>query len=111
MEKTLGSYNASLSAQDGAICELLMTEINNNLPEPVSKIWHGHPVWFLMGNPIVGYSKLKKCVRFLFWNGQSFEEEALNPEGSIKAAEARFENVDQINRKDLRRWLTKSRTI
>jgi hypothetical protein len=29
---------------------------------------------FLHGNPIVGYSKLKDCIRLLFWSGQSFDE-------------------------------------
>jgi hypothetical protein len=35
-------------------------------------------VWFLDGNPVVGYSKLKQCVRLLFWSGQSFKEQSLS---------------------------------
>lgn len=68
-----------------------------------------HPVWFLDGNPIVGFSKLKGCVRLLFWSGQSFDEPKLAEEGKFKAAEARYTSVDQIDRAALTRWLEKSR--
>lgn len=105
------AYNDSLSDDDTAICNLLAREINKNLPDAENKIWHRHPVWFLEGNPIVGYSKLKDSVRLLFWSGQSFEEDALQPEGSFKAAEARYTSVDQVNVADLRRWLKKSEKI
>jgi hypothetical protein len=68
-------------------------------------------VWFLDGNPVVGYSKLKECVRLLFWSGQSFEEEGLKKEGSFKAAEVRYTAADQVNRQNLKRWLAKARDI
>jgi hypothetical protein len=68
-------------------------------------------VWFLDGNPIVGYSKLKNCVRLLFWSGQSFEEKGLKKEGSFKAAEVRYTAADQIDAEKLQRWLAKARDI
>lgn len=104
-------YNNSLSSKDKEICDLLMTEIDKNLPNAESKIWHANPVWFLNGNPIVGYDKLKDCVRLLFWSGQSFEEEGLKNEGSFKAAEVRYKDVSEINKEDLKRWLKKSSEI
>ena len=111
MNKDISTYNNSQSTSDKAICELLKKEIDTILPEAESKIWHGHPVWFLEGNPIVGYHKLKDSVRLLFWSGQSFDEKDLLPEGSFKAAEARFTKSDQINVPDLHRWLRKAREI
>ncbi|MEI9959182.1 MAG: DUF1801 domain-containing protein [Ferruginibacter sp.] len=72
---------------------------------------HAHPVWFLDGNPIVGYSKLKSCVRLLFWSGQSFDEPTLQNEGSFKAAEMRYTSAEQINVKDIKRWLKKAKDI
>jgi hypothetical protein len=111
MNKDVRAYNNSQSASDKAICNALGNEIDSNLGKAENKIWHAHPVWFLDGNPIVGYSKLKDSVRLLFWSGQSFEEAGLQPEGSFKAAEARYTNVDQINKKDLKRWLGKSKKI
>lgn len=93
------------------IADLLQQEINKNLPKAESKIWHAHPVWFLEGNPIVGYSRLKDCIRLLFWSGQSFDEVDLKPEGSFKAAEARYTSSDQIDKSDLKRWLKKSQSI
>ena len=104
-------YNESLDLQDRDICNVLAREIDQALPEAENKIWHAHPVWFLDGNPVVGYSKLKECVRLLFWSGQSFEEEGLKKEGSFKAAEARYNAADQVNRQNLKRWLAKARDI
>lgn len=105
------SYNNSLNEEDKAICELLKKEIDFILPHDESKIWHGHPVWFLQGNPIVGYAKRKIGITLLFWSGQSFDEIGLKVEGSFKAAEARYTSVDQIDKKDLKRWLEKSKKI
>jgi hypothetical protein len=104
-------YNATHSASDAAICDRLAAAIDRHLPEGENKIWHAHPVWFLDGNPVVGYSKLKNCVRLLFWSGQSFEEDGLQPEGSFKAAEARYTDVGRIDESALQRWLTKARDI
>jgi len=111
MNKDIQSYHNALSKEDRAICALLFKEISTHLPKAESKIWHAHPVWFLDGNPIVGYHKLKNCIRLLFWSGQSFDEPGLLPEGSFKAAEARYTSAEQINTKDLKRWLGKSKKI
>jgi hypothetical protein len=104
-------YNAAQAAADRKICDLLAKQIDAELPDAENKVWHAHPVWFLDGNPIVGYSKLKDCVRLLFWSGQSFEEDGLTVEGKFKAAEARYTSSDQVDVKALRRWLKKSRDI
>ncbi|MBO9203942.1 MULTISPECIES: DUF1801 domain-containing protein [Niastella] len=111
MNKEVQAYNDSQSTNDSAICQLLSQEIDRHLPKAENKIWHAHPVWFLDGNPIVGYSKLKSCIRLLFWSGQSFEEPGLAKEGSFKAAEARYTTVDEVNTTDLKRWLKKSQTV
>lgn len=104
-------YNAAQAPGDRAICDLLAEQIDRGLPDAENKIWHAHPVWFLDGNPIVGYSKLKNCVRLLFWSGQSFEEDGLAHEGSFKAAEARYTSADQVDTKKLRRWLAEARDV
>lgn len=104
-------YNEALAPSEREICDLLARQIDAALPEAENRIWHAHPVWFLDGNPVVGYSKLKTCVRLLFWSGQSFGEEGLKNEGKFKAAEARFTAVDQVSIEDLARWLEKSRDI
>ncbi|XDD46701.1 DUF1801 domain-containing protein [Leptospira sp. WS39.C2] len=111
MSLEIQNYNKSQSLTDQEICNLLYEEINKNLPKAEKKIWHAHPVWFLDGNPIVGYSKLKSCIRLLFWSGQSFEVEGLTPEGSFKAAEARYTDVKQIKKKDLKLWLNQAKKI
>ncbi|EJF99882.1 DUF1801 domain-containing protein [Flavobacterium sp. F52] len=108
---TVQEYNNSQTAENKEICDFLYAIIHKNLAEAENKIWHAHPVWFIDGNPIVGYSKLKDSVRLLFWSGQSFDEEKLQNEGSFKAAEMRYTNASQINEEDLKRWLEKSKEI
>ena len=105
------AYHAKLEPNDQVICNLLAEVISTSLPEAEHKVWHAHPVWFLEGNPIVGYSKLKHCVRLLFWSGQSFDEPGLANEGTFKAAEARYTDVTQVDEEALRRWLAKARDI
>jgi hypothetical protein len=111
MNKEVESYNIAQSKADKEICDLLAATIDSVLKEAENKIWHAHPVWFLDGNPVAGYSKLKDSVRLLFWSGQSFEEDGLSNEGKFKAAEKRYTSVDQVKLSDLKRWLKKSRDI
>lgn len=111
MHPDVQAYNNNQSAEEKTICDLLAKEIDAVLPDAENKIWHAHPVWFLEGNPIVGYSKLKGGIRLLFWSGQSFEEDGLQKEGSFKAAEARYTEAKQVSKTDLKRWLKKARDI
>ena len=108
IHKDIKAYNAAQAPADKRICNALAKQIAAGLPDAENKIWHRHPVWFLEGNPIVGYSKLKDCVRLLFWSGQSFDEPGLKPEGTFKAAEARYTSHDQIDARDLASWLNNS---
>lgn len=106
------AYNNKLSSDDKAICDLLFQEINKHLRKAENKIWHGHPVWFLDGNPIVGYSKQKKGIRLMFWSGGSFDEDGLTIRGEkFKDASVFYNNTDEINTKNLKRWLGKSEKI
>jgi hypothetical protein len=111
MNEDIKAYHQKQDKIVKEICDLLYLEICAALPEAEEKIWHAHPVWFIEGNPVVGYSKLKDSLRLLFWSGQSFEEEGLQNEGSFKAAEVRYTSVAQIKKTDLKRWLKKSSEI
>ncbi len=108
---TIDAYHESLAPEDRAICDALGAAITRALPDAESKIWHAHPVWFLNGNPITGYSKLKSCIRLLFWSGQSFVSRGLVPEGSFKAAEARYRSAGDIDPVALDLWLAEARVV
>ena len=108
---SIDNFHAELAPQDRLTCEKLRAVIDDVLDLAESKIWHAHPVWFLDGNPIVGYSKLKDGVRLMFWSGQSFSSPGLKASGNFKAGEQRFAGVDDINEESLRKWLSESRTI
>lgn len=111
MHADVKKYNAAQTRIERRICTLLAEQIDHHLPEAENKIWHAHPVWFLDGNPVVGYSKMKDSVRLLFWSGQSFREKGLTKEGSFKAAEARYTSAEEIDTEILAHWLAKAREI
>jgi hypothetical protein len=105
-------YNEKQQDIDKLICDVLAGEIDRALPGAESKIWHSHPVWFLDGNPIVGYSKQKPGIRLMFWSGADFEEAGLNVVGKkFKDASVFYSDSSEIKKVDLRRWLKKSKTI
>lgn len=106
------AYNNKQTAADKAICDTLAAEINKHLPKATNKIWHAHPVWFIEENPIVGYSKLKSGIRLMFWSGMGFDEDKLQPgTGKFKDASITYTAQNQINAKDLKRWLGKATKI
>jgi hypothetical protein len=82
------------------------------LTEAENKIWHAHPVWFLDGNPIVGYSKQKKGIRLMFWSGKSFDEDKLNVLGDkFQDASIFYNSINEIDSTDLEIWLQKAKEI
>ncbi|MEP2026588.1 MAG: DUF1801 domain-containing protein [Reichenbachiella sp.] len=112
MNLEIKTYHQKQNSIDEAICDALYEVIDHELAESESKIWHAHPVWFLDGNPIVGYSKQKKGLRLMFWSGADFEEERLNVRGvKFKDASMFYQSVNEINQVELKRWLAKSRDI
>ena len=112
MHSDIQKYNNNQIGESYLICTLLSKIIMKNFPEAENKVWHAHPVWFLDGNPIVGYDKLKDCVRLMFWSGASFEEDELKiGTGKFKDASKTYTNVSQINEEDVIRWIEKSKII
>lgn len=112
MNTEIQAFNDKQTTVDKEICDLLATTIDSELTEADSKIWHAHPVWFINGNPIVGYSKQKAGWRLMFWSGADFEEEKLNVIGKkFKDASVFYTTIEQIDTNDLNQWLKKSREI
>lgn len=113
MNPAIKAFNETQeTVEERQICDTLAATICELLPEAESKIWHRHPVWFLDGNPTVGYSKLKAGIRLMFWSGASFDEESLQPgTGKFKDASRIFTHPDQIQLTDVTRWIEKSKSI
>jgi Domain of unknown function (DU1801) len=112
MKPEIKAYNDRQSADDAEICNRLAAIIDKQLTDAESKIWHAQPVWFLEGNPIVGYSKQTPGIRLMFWSGADFEEESLSIRGEkFKDASVFYNNVSEIEVNDLNSWLKKSREI
>lgn len=110
MNKEIQEYNQSM--EEAELCNLLATLIDSNLKNAESKIWHAHPVWFLDGNPIVGYSKQKRGIRLMFWSGADFGEGNLSVLGNkFKDASVFYHSVTGVDVVELKRWLGKSEEI
>lgn len=99
------AYSKAQPVAFRTICDLLRGLIDTALPRATSKVWHGSPVWFIDGNPVVGYSANRKAVHLLFWNGQAFDEPSFIPVGKYGAAQAVFVDAAEIDPKAVRRWL------
>jgi uncharacterized protein YdhG (YjbR/CyaY superfamily) len=105
-------YNDALEGAHLEIATFLSNAITQQLTMAENKVWHGHPVWFIDGNPIVGYSVQKAGMRLMFWSGAGFDEAALEVRGAkFKDASIFLNDLADINKKDLKRWLTKSEAI
>lgn len=112
MNPEIRQYNETQDPAHREVCDVLAQAIDRALPEAESKIWHAHPVWFLDGNPTVGYSKQKPGIRLMFWSGADFEEAGLNVVGKkFKDASIFYNVAAEIKKADLRRWLTKAQEI
>jgi hypothetical protein len=110
MNDDIGAYAKKLKLKEKAIADSLRKTIDAALPKSTSKVWHGHPVWFIGENPVVGYSTKTTGIALLFWNGQSFGEPALAPIGKFHAAELVYADVADIEAKLLARCLKKAKT-
>lgn len=112
MDPGIATYNQKQEPKHRAVCDLLAETIARHLPEAEGTIWHAHPVWFLDGNPTVGYSKQKAGIRLMFWSGADFDEGGLNVVGTkFKDASVFYDDVTDVDTADVQRWLEKAREI
>ena len=107
----IDDYRSKLEAVDRELGLALEAAIARGLPQAVGKVWHGHPVWFIDGNPVVGYNMKKSGMRVLFWSGQSFVTPGLVPIGSFKAAEFAPGSIDLLRTLPFETWLDEASTI
>ena len=101
-------YQSELSVEDAEIGTAIIKLISKALPKAEGKVWHGHPVWFIDGNPVVGYSLKKAGIEVLFWSGQSFKLAGLTPLGKFKAAKLEVPTVKGLDKKQLTEWLAEA---
>lgn len=108
----INEYNGALEgAEEMQLCSMLAKFIAKNIPQAEGKVWHGHPVWFIEGNPLVGYSLKKSGIQLLFWSGQSFKTPGLKAEGKFQAAGHTFTIGSTIKDIPLSEWLQEAQTI
>lgn len=89
-------YNQALTGAHRAIAEQLADLFAASLPTAEAKVWHGHPVWFLDGNPVCGYSLKKAGLEVLFWSGKSFKTAGLRPIGKYQAAGISVQTAEDV---------------
>lgn len=103
---TIDEYNQQLSEELRPVAEALCKLFAKQVPQAEAKVWHGHPVWFISGNPVFGYSLKKAGLEVLFWSGQSFAKPGLRPIGKFQAAGCKIESLSNV--KGLSDWLQES---
>jgi hypothetical protein len=108
---TIAEYNSALESEPASIAAALEAAIGTLLPAAEGRLWHGHPVWFIGTNPIVGYSLKKAGVELLFWSGQSFASPGLHAVGKFQAAGANFKSVADIDHDSVAAWLSDAERI
>jgi hypothetical protein len=104
-------YQSELSDEDAEIGAAIIKLISKALPKAEGKVWHGHPVWFIDGNPVVGYSLKKAGIEVLFWSGQSFKLEGLRAIGKFKSAGIAVPTIKDLNKKSMTVWLAEAVAI
>lgn len=108
---SIPSYISAQKPALAAVCRELRKEVKAALPKAIGKIYHSTPVWFIGENAVVGFSvTAKKKVNLLFWNGKAFREPDLKAVGKFKAAQIQFGDVEEIDKKKLKKWLKKAKT-
>ena len=109
MKPEISAYNDKMESVYREISYRLAFLISEELTNAENKIWHGHPVWFLEGNPIVGYSKQNNGLRLMFWSGADFEDDQLNIKGKkFRDASIFYNSVEEVDPNKLKEWLRKS---
>lgn len=112
MHPSIVDYNTALEPQYREVANYLSALIELSLPEAEGRIWHRHPVWFLEGNPIVGYSVQKPGLRLMFWSGADFGEPGLHVVGGkFKDASVFYRAFDEVEPQEVERWLERSRLV
>ena len=103
---SIDEYNTELSSESRQLAESLCKLFAKQVPGAEGKVWHGHPVWFIAGNPVFGYSLKKAGLEVLFWSGQSFKKSGLRPIGKFQAAGCIVESKADVE--GLSEWLQES---
>ena len=107
--KDILKYNEELETAHRTLAQMFCDQIEKAIPQAEAKVWHGHPVWFLNGNPVAGYSLKKSGLEVLFWSGQSFKTPGLKAIGKFQAAG--FPLVSNEDAKALEIWFQEAIAI
>jgi len=111
LSEDVRAFNENLGDSERQIAVQLCSLIFESMPNAEGKVWHGSPVWFLEGNPIVGYSHRKTGIELLFWSGQSFASPGLRPMGKFKAAALSIPTLEQLNSELITACLVEAKVI
>jgi hypothetical protein len=106
---SVSEYNQQLNPEARVLAEQLAKLFDKKVPRAESKVWHGHPVWFIDGNPVFGYSLKKAGLEVLFWSGKSFKKAGLKAIGKFQAAGISISTTSDVEA--LNEWLLEAVAI
>ena len=106
---SVAEYNEQLAPEFRELADQLAKSFKKQVPQAEAKVWHGHPVWFIEGNPVFGYSLKKAGLEVLFWSGKSFKKAGLKPIGKYQAAGISISTKSEVEA--LNDWLQEAEAI
>lgn len=106
---SVAEYNEQLAPEVRDHAEQLTKLFTKQVPQAEAKVWHGHPVWFIEGNPVFGYSLKKAGLEVLFWSGKSFKKSGLKSIGKYQAAGISISTKSDVEA--LKDWLQEAVAI
>jgi hypothetical protein len=106
------AFNARFDPNLMEVCRTLAIEIDRYLPEAENKIWHAHPVMVFKREPDRRLQQTEARYTLMFWSGADFGEHDLDVLGKkFKDASIFYNNANEIDVINLRRWLEKAKRI
>ena len=106
---SVAEYSEQLAPEFRELADQLAKSFKKQVPQAEAKVWHGHPVWFIEGNPVFGYSLKKAGLEVLFWSGKSFKKAGLKPIGKYQAAGISISTKSDVEA--LKDWLQEAVSI
>ena len=106
---SIAEYSEQLAPEFRELADQLAKSFKKQVPQAEAKVWHGHPVWFIEGNPVFGYSLKKAGLEVLFWSGKSFKKAGLKPIGKYQAAGISISTKSDVEA--LKDWLQEAVSI
>lgn len=105
--QTVAEY---LSAQPQPVCDIghvVAGIVDEELPDAVASLWHGHPTWRIGKAPVAAVRAYTRHVTLALWRGATVEDPSGRLAGADGSAPAtvKLRNLDDVDPELFASWL------